>query len=349
MRHHAKITEEALQSMQKPDFLEILQILRSPISYRLGDWLTPSSASDKKKALVRWFLAYITHPPALLVVAVSLALFVSCIFQAILLNEVQKAVPGLLADVADMQAQISAKVQNASALWIDGTNKQLSLTETQINDNLLSWARESTLSLNNTLNTCKTPSSSKLTSVVVDTTVTTVRAVFGNTPLEAPVLDVLNCLVLMKIEGIQKGLTFVNDNAQVQFPRVDDSTLNATATSLAVTTQSSTAAGQGLDSPLLSVITRITEKWKTAIRQQATLAGFMMSIYGIIILIGLLRVLYASHESGTTRGEEGGLFGFPMHGIAWARYKFGTDRGNPFEDARLEHEPGPTPSIRTKT
>jgi hypothetical protein len=84
-----------------------------------------------------------------------LALFISCAFQAILLNEVNKAVPVLLADVADMQAQISAKVQNASALWIDGTNKQLSDTEAQINENLLGWARESTLSLNNTLNTCK--------------------------------------------------------------------------------------------------------------------------------------------------------------------------------------------------
>jgi hypothetical protein len=141
--------------MQKPDFLEILQILRSPVSYSVGRWLTPHTASDKKKVLVRWLLAYMTHPPALLVFAISLALFISCAFQAILLNEVNKAVPVLLADVADMQAQISAKVQNASALWIDGTNKQLSDTEAQINENLLGWARESTLSLNNTLNTCK--------------------------------------------------------------------------------------------------------------------------------------------------------------------------------------------------
>lgn len=154
MKSHAKTTEAALQSMQKPDFLEILEILRSPLSYRVGGWLIPDSASDKKKALLRWFFAYISHPPALLVLAISLALFISCLLQAILLNEVQKAVPVLVTDAADMQAQISAKVQNASALWIDGTNKQLSDTESQINDNLLGWARESTLSLNNTLNTC---------------------------------------------------------------------------------------------------------------------------------------------------------------------------------------------------
>lgn len=155
LKSHAKTTEEALQSMQKPDFLEILQILRSPISYRVSGWLTPRGASVKKRVLVRWLLAYVTHPPALLVLAVSLALFVSCIFQAILLNEVQKAVPVLLADVADMEAEVTAKLQNASSFWIDETNRQLSDTESEINQNLLGWARESTLSLNNTLNTCE--------------------------------------------------------------------------------------------------------------------------------------------------------------------------------------------------
>src|SRR5438876_9101203 len=61
---------------------------------------------------------------------------------------------------------------------------------------------------------------------VVDTTVTTIQSVFGNTPLEAPILDVLNCVVLMKIQSIQNGLTFVNEHARVQFPRVDNSSLN---------------------------------------------------------------------------------------------------------------------------
>ena len=174
------------------------------------------------------------------------------------------------------------------------------------------------------------------------------KAAFGNTPLEAPILDVLNCVILMKVEGIQKGLTFVNENARVQFPRVDNSTLKIATSSFGAATQSSSQAGQALDSPLLDIITRITDKWKAAIRQQLILAGCVMSIYGIIVLMGLLRVLYASHENGKTRGEGGGLFGFPSQRIAWARYKFGTNRGNPFEDPRFEHEPGPTPSIRTK-
>lgn len=152
----------------------------------------------------------------------------------------------------------------------------------------------------------------------------------------------------MKVEGIQKGLTFVNEHARVQLPRVDNSTVNTATSAFTAATQSSPAAGQSLDSPLLDIITRITDKWNSAIRQQTILAGCVMSIYGIVTLMGLLRVLYASRESGKTRGEGGGLFGFPAQRIAWARYKFGTNRDNPFEDPRFEREPGPTPSIRTK-
>lgn len=157
LKFHAKIAEDAHNSMEKPDFLEIVLILACPIAYKLSTLFSSKFASQKKKILVRWFFAYVTHPPAVLVLAISMAMFISCLFQIALLNEVRKAAPVLVADVGDMQALISSKIQNASALWINGTNQHISDTELQINDNLLGWARESTLSLNNTLNTCDTP------------------------------------------------------------------------------------------------------------------------------------------------------------------------------------------------
>jgi len=182
----------------------------------------------------------------------------------------------------------------------------------------------------------------------VDTTVTTVKAAFGNTPLEGPVLEVLDCVILMKVEGIQKGLTFVNENARVQFPRVNNSTLNTQNIPFAPGNQLSPAAGQDLSSPLVDIITRISDKWGTAIRQQAILAGCFLAIYAVVVLMGMARVLFVLKQTGKTRGEGGKVFKFPVQGIAWARYKVRTERDNPFEDPRFEHEPGPTPSVRAK-
>lgn len=340
---HAKIAEDAHYSMEKPDFLEIVQILASPIIYKLSTMASSKSSSQKKKILVRWFFAYATHSPALLVLAISMAMFVSCLFQIALLNEVRKAAPALVTDVDNLQALISSKIQNSSALWIDGTNKQISDTEFQINDNLLGWARESTQSLNDTLNTCMHLVLMMLTLEVVNTTVTTIKSVFGNTPLEDPILDVLNCVVLMKIESVQNGLTFVNEHAKVQFPRVDNSSLAVLESNGSGQSPSETAS-----SSLLSIMNTVIDKWAAAIRQQAVLGGILLALYGVVVLIGAVRVSWALRKDDKTRGEGGGLSGLRANGIAWMRNRVRGNPVNPFEDPGFVQEPGPTPSGRSK-
>jgi hypothetical protein len=143
--------------MEKVDYLEVVQILTSPISMKLAKKFSTKINSHKKKVLVRWFFAYITHPSALLVLAISIAAFISCLFQTILVHEIQRAAPAFEAEIGNMEALITGKIQNASALWATNTNQQISGTESDINDQMLGWARESTLALNNTLNTCIFP------------------------------------------------------------------------------------------------------------------------------------------------------------------------------------------------
>ena len=155
MRIEARRAEEAFRSMEKHDFLAILHSVRSPFITKISNWVAAKSGSQERKTLVHWFFSYITHPPALLVFAISIAGFLSCLFQIILLNELRKAEPMLLAEIQNVDNMISAKIQNSSAVWINGTNKQISSVELDINENLLGWARQSTQSLNNTLNTCK--------------------------------------------------------------------------------------------------------------------------------------------------------------------------------------------------
>jgi hypothetical protein len=159
LKYHASLAEEALNSMEKPDFLELAQIMASPVSYKISTLISARFYSQKTKILIRWLFCYITHPPALLVLAIAIASFVSCLFQVFLVNEVRKAAPELVTDIQNIEELISSKIENASSLWIDGTNEQISNIELQINNNLLGWARESTQSLNNTLNTCNFPHS----------------------------------------------------------------------------------------------------------------------------------------------------------------------------------------------
>jgi len=231
---------------------------------------------------------------------------------------------------------ITGKVQNASASWVENTNQQISGTESDINNQMLGWARESTLAVNNTLNT------------FVNVTVTTIKDVFGNTPLEGPILDVLNCIVLSKIEGIQDGLTFVNENAKVTLPRVDNGTL-ALNSSNGVSLQ---AASQDASSSLLNIILDVAQKWDDAIHRQIILAAILLAVYGVVVLMGLARVLYALRKTERNRGDGGGLSSFAAHGFAWARSRINPSYPvNPFEDSRYQNEtamPGPTPSYNSR-
>lgn len=154
LHNKAKAAEEAVHSMEKVDFLEVVQTLESPISTKLAVKISAKINSQKKKILVRWFFAYITHPSAMLVLAISIAAFISCLFQTVLVDEIRRAAPVVETEIGNMQALITGKVQNASALWVENTNQQISGTESDINNQMLGWARESTLAVNNTLNTC---------------------------------------------------------------------------------------------------------------------------------------------------------------------------------------------------
>lgn len=173
---------------------------------------------------------------------------------------------------------------------------------------------------------------------------TTIKSIFNGTPLEDPILDVLNCVVLMKVAGIQNGLTFVNQNAEVQFPRVDNSSLSITLRSVDAFQQTS----QG-SSSLIGILDNIIDKWEAAIRRQALLACVLMAVYLLVVFIGLVRVIYVARKNERNRGEGAGLSAFQPHGITWVRSRVARPKHvNPFEDSTFEIAPGPTPSMGQK-
>lgn len=48
-----------------------------------------------------------------------------------------------------------------------------------------------------------------------------INATFKNTPLVNPIQDVINCLILIKIKGIQNGITWIQSKSHVTLPYLD--------------------------------------------------------------------------------------------------------------------------------
>jgi len=170
--------------------------------------------------------------------------------------------------------------------------------------------------------------------------VTTIESAFGNTPLAGPILDVLNCVLLMKVQGIQDGLTFVNENAKVQFPRVDNSTANSVQ-SLSVT--------QTNESSLAGILNAVVDKWLHSIRQQAIVAGTLFALYCLIVFVGYCRMSYALKRAPPNIGHVIGVSDLAsttrMRGV---QNKTEFEVINPFDDGLYLSGPGPTPAAYTK-
>jgi hypothetical protein len=171
--------------------------------------------------------------------------------------------------------------------------------------------------------------------------VTTIQSVFGNTPLAGPILDVVNCVLLLKVQGIQKGLTFVNENAHVQLPRIDDLTT--------VSLENLSAVQSTGGSALAALLDGVVDKWIGSIRQQAIVSGVLFGLYCLIVFIGYSRMRYALKRAPQTRRD--GMAVREL--VSRARFVGVQNRkemelSNPFDDPSSESGPGPTPVAYSK-
>lgn len=173
---------------------------------------------------------------------------------------------------------------------------------------------------------------------------TTIKAVFGNTPLEKPVIDVVNCVILMKVEDVQKGLDFVNQNAKVTFPRVNESMLDFGSPADDIITQSLQDTSNNTSSSIIEIVSNVVDKWQGVIRQEALVATGLLGVYLMVVLMGLIRVMRGQQDIPRNRGEGGGAFTNPRRGLAWVWAQFGSQPRLPAEPVQYYSTgPGPTP------
>jgi hypothetical protein len=150
----------------------------------------------------------------------------------------------------------------------------------------------------------------------------------------------------MKVEGIQKGLTFINDNAKIQFPRIEDNALNINSPSSVSPLQSLQSSVQSSGSSLLDIIAGVSQKWEDAIHRQLILGLALFAVYGFVVLLGISRLVISSRSEDRNRGEGVGVRGLHLRGVSWARSYFASNRPNPFDDPGNDEDPaipGPTP------
>ncbi|KHN99254.1 uncharacterized protein MAM_02952 [Metarhizium album ARSEF 1941] len=264
------------------DAMDVSYIASRPTTALLGIKMT-SKMSRRRRVLTRWCLAYATSGPAIFVLSLAIAGLFSCACQFLILKAVQKEVPELTKEIGEFADEVVAKINNISANWANDANGVVKGLNDDINNDVLKYVTNATGAVNNTIN------------VFLGGLNKGLETVFNGTILLKPIQSVLHCVIGIKIEAVQKGLTWVHDHARVDFPLFDNNTFSLGA-------QKSLGGDSGLQSFLASpssvttnevsgAVNRVTNWLLKGITKEALISAGILLVYIIVVLIGLIRAL----------------------------------------------------------
>ncbi|RFU80634.1 plasma membrane fusion prm1 [Trichoderma arundinaceum] len=289
-KKHAKLVTQGQR-----DPMDVVYIASRPFSASYGIRLT-SKMNGKQQILYRWCIAYATSPAALFVLSLALSGFLACICQYILLRAVQKETPALAREVGAFAEDVVQSLQNVSQSWADGANGVITGLNDDINHDLLDYVSNATEAVNNTINT------------FLDKMEEGLETAFNGTILLGPIKTVLHCVIGLKIESVQKGLTWVHDHAHVDLPLFPNNTFSAGANSSLSgdsDLQSFLASPSSVSADEVSgAVDHVTDWLHGNLVQEALVSTGIFLVYVIIVLIGVIQTLIrmSVHERGRAEG-----------------------------------------------
>lgn len=278
------------------DPMDVVYIASRPVSATFGIKLA-SRFSGKRQLWARWAWAYATSLPALFVLSLAVAGFFSCLCQAILLRALQKEAPALANQVGDFAGEVVTTLQNVSTNWANSANGVVTNFNTEINDDLFGYVQNATTAVNNTLNTFETEMDKAIT------------AVFNGTILYNTVKGVIRCLIGIKIDNVEAGLTWVHDHAHVSFPLFPNDTFSQGASDSIhgdseLTSFLATPASVTTDE-ISGAVDQVITVLRNSIIQEALISTMLLLVYVLVVLIGVLRSMAGMVGRDKTRGEGG--------------------------------------------
>ena len=291
------------------DPMDVIYINSRPYTATVGIKASAPFKDPKKQILTRWVVAYATSPPALVVLSLGITGLLACLCQYLLLKAVVHEVPALAHEITQFADVVVDKLNNASEAWANGTNTAIMGVNNEINHDIFGWVNITTGAINNTLN------------VFINETIGTLNKTFGGTVLYEPITGIFECLIGLKVASIQKGLTWVSDNAHVDFPLLNNNTFSlGAAASLANSSShqkrdNSTAppkndnflaAGTGAATDkITAAVAKVAAHLENGIRTEALISTGIVLVWLLILLMGLSRALFLALKTEKGRAEGG--------------------------------------------
>lgn len=280
------------------DSLDAVYVVSRPWSSMMGIEVAKKVTDDyKRRTLVRWCIAYCTSTPALFVLSLGIAGVFSGLCHYFCLKALAHEAPQLAQEVDAFADKILDTVNNVSVKWSNETNGVILDMNQKINHDVFGWVNISTTALNNTLNTA------------TDEMIKALNITFGGTILYQPILDVYNCLIGLKIAGIEKGLTWVQDHAHIDFPLLPNDTFSLSrATQKGAAATNDPHADQDGTSAIKNAVAKLVAKIEKHIIQETIIAAGVVLVWVVVLLFGCARTAWLIFAPHKTRAEGGHIW-----------------------------------------
>ncbi|KAJ8111230.1 hypothetical protein ONZ43_g5671 [Nemania bipapillata] len=268
------------------DILDYGYMYSSPLTARVGLAVSRKigDTSEPRKIMARWFISYSTSLPALFVLSLALAGFFSCVWQGILLKTIEDEVPTLSKEVGDFAGDVVGALTNVSQKWSNDANGVLLSFSDEINNDILGKVTNATTAVNNTLNTFLSEIDKGL------------NTAFGDTLFKDLVKETVRCLLGLKIESVQKGLTWVHDHAHINVPMFPSDIFSVGAADSIgsdsnLTTFLASPSSVTTDE-ITGAVDHVTNWLRNQIIQQALISTGLLLVYIVAVLLAMMRAMY---------------------------------------------------------
>lgn len=178
--------------------------------------------------------------------------------------------------------KIVHSLNDASKEWAVDANYVIEGMNSRINKDVLGWVQVGTSAVNMTVDMFTLKMNEAL------------NTTFGGTVLYKPVLEVMNCLVGLKVASFQKGLTWVQEHAHVKLPELQPDVFSiGAATSLASPNSFLASPGSTTSDKVTSAVEKVIKKLQDGIRVEAIISSVLVMLWLVLVLMALCRVLAA--------------------------------------------------------
>jgi len=279
------------------DPVDITYLASRPSAGTWGLRFASGLKSERRQVLMRWAVAYVTSPPALFVLSLGIAGLISALSQYIVLKQVEKAVPELANQVGGFAGEVVDFLNNSSSKFAASTNNVMQGVSDELNKEISGWLTNSTQSLNDTL------------TVFSDTMQKGIDQYVKGTIMEKPAVEIIKCLIGLKIEALQKGLAWVHENAQISFPQIPADTFSLGALSSLNDDKSDSflADPESASSDMITdTLFKMSKKWQEGLSTEAAISGGVVLIWVLVLLIALVRTGSLWWGLDKVRGDGGG-------------------------------------------